>query len=55
MFFVDWSVEYFLATTFQDWPDASAFLAAWAWGSVLVRTMRRSRRSGWAKRFLFLL
>ena len=26
MFLVDWSVEYFLATTFQDWPDVERLL-----------------------------
>ena len=48
------SIEYFFATFLKGWPQSSAFLAWLAFASVFVRTTRRSRRSGWAKRFLFL-
>ena len=47
------SIEYFLATALKSWPPSSAALASLALASVFVRTMSRSRRSGWAKRFLF--
>ena len=49
-----WSIEYFLATAFQRLAALERALASSALAFVLVRTMRRSRRSGWAKRALFL-
>jgi hypothetical protein len=48
-------MEYSFATDFQDWPDFSALIAASALALPFVSTIRRSRRSGWAKRCLFLL
>src|SRR4029077_20180165 len=51
--FEAWSIEYFLATEFHDWPESSAAFAWAALSFVLVRTMRRSRRSGVEKRDLF--
>ena len=47
------SIEYCFTTFLNGCPESSAFLAWSALASVLVRTTRRSRRSGWAKRFLF--
>ena len=49
------SIEYSLATDLKDSPSSSACLASFALASVLVRTIERSRRSGCAKRSLFLL
>jgi hypothetical protein len=49
------SIEYSLATDFQDSPLSSAALAFSALALSLVRTTRRSRFSGCAKRALFLL
>ena len=45
VFFVVGSVEYFLATASQLWPESSAFLAASACASVLVSTIRMFRVS----------
>src|SRR3954447_4285428 len=49
------SIEYFLATDLKLCPLSSAFLACSALALLFVRTTLRLRRSGWAKRFLFLL
>ena len=48
------SIENFLATCSKDWPLSSAALACSAFALVLVSTMLRSRRSGWANWALFL-
>jgi hypothetical protein len=40
------SIEYSLATDFQESPESSAALASLAFASPLVRMIRRSRRSG---------
>ena len=47
------SVEYFLATALQDWPESRALRAAAALASVLASTMRTSRFSGVANFDLF--
>ena len=47
------SVEYFFATWAHGVPDLIAASAVFAFGSPVVRTTRRSRVSGWAKRDLF--
>ena len=49
------SIEYFLATVFQESPLSSAAWALSASALFLVSTTRRSRFSGWAKRALFLV
>jgi hypothetical protein len=50
-----WSIEKRLATLVQLWPFCSACLALLAWAAVFVRTTRRSRVAGVAKRALFFL
>ena len=50
-----WSIENFLATVLNGVPESIACLACSAFGLVFVSTIRRSRRSGCAKRRLFLL
>ncbi len=45
LFLVAVSIEYCLATCCQLLPDWSAALAALAWASVFVRTIRRFRVS----------
>src|ERR687887_201309 len=55
LFFDCWSIEYFLATDFQDCPESSALLACWARPLDLVSTMRTLRRSAVANCDLCLL